>query len=52
MKTTTVLVVEDDNSIRNLIGTTLKSHDYQYLMAVMEKMQFSKHRRTIQMSCF
>lgn len=33
MKTTTVLVVEDDNSIRNLIGTTLKSHDYQYLMA-------------------
>ncbi|WP_276885255.1 response regulator [Allobaculum stercoricanis] len=33
MKTTTVLVVEDDNSIRNLIETTLKSHDYQYLMA-------------------
>lgn len=33
MNTTTVLVVEDDNSIRNLIGTTLKSHNYKYLMA-------------------
>ncbi len=29
----TVLVVEDDNSIRNLIGTTLKSHNYKYLIA-------------------
>lgn len=33
MNSTTVLVVEDDNSIRNLIGTTLKSHNYKYLMA-------------------
>ncbi len=33
MNTTTVLVVEDDNSIRNLIGTTLKAHNYKYLMA-------------------
>ena len=33
MNTTTVLVVEDDNSIRNLIGTTLKSHNYKYLTA-------------------
>ena len=33
MNTTTVLVVEDDNSIRNLIGTTLKDHNYKYLMA-------------------
>lgn len=33
MNTTTVLVVEDDNSIRNLIGTNLKAHNYKYLMA-------------------
>lgn len=33
MNNTTVLVVEDDNSIRNLIGTTLKSHNYKYLIA-------------------
>lgn len=33
MNNTTILVVEDDNSIRNLIGTTLKSHGYKYLMA-------------------
>lgn len=33
MNSTTVLVVEDDNSIRDLIGTTLKSHNYKYLMA-------------------
>lgn len=33
MNTVTILVVEDDNSIRNLIGTTLKSHNYKYLMA-------------------
>lgn len=33
MNTTTVLVVEDDNSIRNLVGTTLKSHNYKSLMA-------------------
>ena len=28
-----VLVVEDDASIRNLITTTLKAHDYKYLSA-------------------
>ena len=28
-----VLVVEDDASIRNLITTTLKAHEYKYLSA-------------------
>lgn len=32
-KKTTVLVVEDDLPIRNLITTTLKSHEYKYLTA-------------------
>ena len=25
-----VLVVEDDNAVRNLIATTLETHDYKY----------------------
>ena len=28
-----ILVFEDDNSIKNLISTTLKAHDYKYLTA-------------------
>ena len=28
-----LLVVEDDNSVKNLITTTLKAHDYRYLTA-------------------
>ena len=28
-----ILVVEDDRPIRNLIVTTLKTHDYKYLTA-------------------
>ena len=28
-----ILVVEDDPPIRNLIATTLKTHDYKYLLA-------------------
>ncbi len=32
-KTMTVLVVEDDMPIRNLISTTLKTHEYKYLTA-------------------
>lgn len=28
-----ILVVEDDNSVKNLISTTLKAHDYRYLTA-------------------
>ena len=30
----TVLVVEDDASVRNLITTTLKAHGYHYLTAL------------------
>ena len=28
-----ILVVEDDNSVRNLITTTLKTHDYKFIVA-------------------
>ena len=28
-----ILVVEDDNSVKNLITTTLKAHDYRFLTA-------------------
>lgn len=33
-----ILVVEDDNSVKNLITTTLKAHDYRYLTACNGKM--------------
>ena len=33
MNKTLILVVEDDSSVRNLITTTLKAHDYRYLVA-------------------
>ena len=33
MNKTLILVVEDDKPIRNLIVTTLKTHDYKYLVA-------------------
>ena len=33
MNKTTVLVVEDDMPVRNLITTTLKAHDYRFLTA-------------------
>ena len=34
-----ILVVEDDNSVKNLITTTLKAHDYHFLTA--EQMRVS-----------
>lgn len=33
MNKTTILVVKDDTPVRNLITTTLKTHDYKYLTA-------------------
>ena len=33
MSKVTILVVEDDTSVRNLISTTLKAHDYLFLTA-------------------
>ena len=33
MNKPTILVVEDDIPVRNLITTTLKTHDYKYLTA-------------------
>ena len=29
-----ILVVEDDAPVRNLITTTLKAHDYKYMVAL------------------
>lgn len=34
MNKITILIVEDDTPVRNLITTTLKTHDYKYLTAV------------------
>lgn len=34
MNKLTILIVEDDMPVRNLITTTLKTHDYKYLTAV------------------
>ena len=31
MNKSLILVVEDDTSVRNLITTTLKTHEYRYL---------------------
>ena len=45
-----VLVVEDDRPVRNLIVTTLKSHDYRYLTAENRKtaiMEASSHNPDI-----
>ena len=45
-----VLVVEDDRPVRNLIVTTLKSHDYRYLTAANGKtaiMEASSHNPDI-----
>ena len=33
MNKLTILIVEDDSSVRNLMTTTLKTHDYHYLTA-------------------
>lgn len=33
MNKPTVLVIEDDAAVRNLISTTLKAHEYKYLLA-------------------
>ncbi len=33
MNKPTILIVEDDSSVRNLITTTLKAHDYRFLTA-------------------
>ena len=31
MNNPTILIVEDDSSVRNLIATTLRSHEYRYV---------------------
>ena len=41
-----ILVVEDDAPVRNLIGTTLKTHGYDYITATNGEsavMQASSH---------
>ena len=43
-----ILVVEDDRPIRNLIVTTLKTHDYKYITA--ENGSTTRPRRTARVS--
>ncbi len=50
MNKTLILVVEDDRPIRNLIVTTLKTHDYKYLTAENGEKPFWKHLHTIRIS--
>lgn len=33
IKKPTILIVEDDGAVRNLISTTLQTHDYKYILA-------------------
>lgn len=50
MNKTVILVVEDDTPIRNLITTTLKTHDYKYLTAATGEsaiMEASSHNPDI-----
>lgn len=52
MNKTLILVVEDDRPIRNLIVTTLKTHDYKYLAAETDFQPFWKLRPTIRILFF
>ena len=48
-----ILVVEDDRPIRNLIVTTLKTHDYKYITAENGSsaiLEASSHGLTYQLS--
>ena len=50
MNKTTVLIVEDDSSVRNLMTTTLKAHGYHYLTAqngAMAILEASSHNPDI-----
>ncbi len=50
MNKTTVLVVEDDSAVRNLITTTLETHDYKYIKATNGQsalMETSSHKPDI-----
>ena len=47
-----ILVVEDDSPIRNLIATTLKTHNYKYLLAQNGEEILYRHQRMILMWSF
>ncbi len=48
-----ILVVEDDAPIRNLIATTLKTHNYKYLLAQKwRRSLLYRHQRMILMLSF
>ena len=42
-----ILVVEDDNSVKNLITTTLKAHNYRFVTAPNASSAILKRRRII-----
>ena len=52
MNKTLILVVEDDRPIRNLIVTTLKTHDYKYLAAENGASAILELHHTIRISFF
>ena len=52
MNKTLILVVEDDRPIRNLIVTTLKTHDYKYLAAENGASAIWRLHHTIRISFF
>ena len=52
MNKTLILVVEDDRPIRNLIVTTLKTHDYKYLAAENGASAILEAHHTIRISFF
>lgn len=47
-----ILVVEDDPPIRNLIATTLKTHEYKYLLAKTERKPFYRLQAMLRMLFF
>ena len=50
MNKPTILVVEDDSSVRSLITTTLKAHGYKFLTAAngeMAVMMASSHNQIL-----
>ena len=47
MNSPMILVIEDDAPVRNLIVTTLKTHDYRYLTAGTRSKPWTRGRTTI-----
>ena len=51
MNKPTILVVEDDSSVRSLITTTLKAHGYKFLTAANGEMAVMMRPATTRILC-